>query len=372
MDFIETLLPSLRVWQFFCLSPFALTKKTRWPKFVRNFNFYCLIYITIESAVLLHGFIFTRYYLDWSEELVIVYGNLVTMTLARVLAILVVIESWNKRSIQIDFLKKVSKIDSILSYRLNICLRYDSYRRETSWKSILWLIAFVAMQIYFVVTMSKNEADKSLLHFWLAYMAPFFICSLRYHQMITYVRLVRYRFESINNFIQSVCFVEERRIPNRDLIKMMQNIIKTIPTSSEYGDNKMFSYKKLVEVRAAYQLLYEASEEINMLFRWTLPINIANDFQKGLTNIFFFITYALKWDWSMSDFRGIAGPLIWAMFNIGHIMILSSACQHACEEAELTPALLHNVDFSLNDQQLADLVCSRRVVSITDLFMFIL
>lgn len=356
MKFIETILPSLRVWQLFCLSPFALTEKTRWPRIVRSFSIFCIVYIVVESAVLVHGFVFTHFYLDWRYPVVIVYGDLVTMTLARLLAISVVIESWKKRHTQIEFLEKISEVDSILAYRLSIDLRYDANRRETNWKSFVWLVAFCSMTIYFIASLLNNKTDPYFLRFWLLYMGPFFICTLHYHQMVTYVRLVRYRFEAINHFIQSVCFSDEQVITNRDLLKMMQNVVKTIPPKSEYNDSKVMLYKKLVEVRTAYQLLYEASENINTLFRWTLPINIANDFQKGLTNIFLFITFMLQWNGETSNWKKVTGPLIWAMYNIGHILILSSACQQACEEAEMTPALLHQIDFTLSDQQVADLV----------------
>lgn len=356
MQFIETILPTFRVWQLFCLSPFALTKKTRWPTVVRPFNVFCIAYLAIESAILVHGFIFTGYYLDWERPVVIVYGDLITMTLARALGIVAVIESWKKRSIQIGFLEKIAKVDVILTYRLNIDPRYDANRREILWKSMAWLMSFMALQVYVITSILIDDNDPMFFHFWLVYMMPFFICSLRYHQMTTYVRLVRFRFEAINDFIQNVCFLDENRVTlNRDLLTMMKSFVKTIPASSPFEDNKMGLYHQLIEVRNAYQMLYDASEDINTLFRWTLPINIANDFQKGLTNIFFFITLVLKWD-SGSNLNKIFGPLTWAVFNIGHIMILSSACQNACEEAELTPALLHQIDFSLSDQQLADLV----------------
>lgn len=366
MQFIETILPSLRVWQLFCLSPFALTEKTRWPKVVRNFNLLCVVYIVVESAVLVHGFVFTDFYLDWRYPVVTVYGDLVTMTLARLLAISVVIESWKRRPIQIEFLEKISKVDSILAYRLSIDMRYDANRRETNWKSIVWLLSFCSMQIFFIASLLSSNTDPLFVRFWLLYMGPFFICSLHYHQMVTYVRLVRYRFEAINNFIQSVCFSGEQGITNRDLLKMMQSVVKSNPTKSECNDSKIFLYKKLMEVRTAYQFLYEASENINTLFGWTLPINIANDFQKGLTNIFLFITFMLQWDETTSDWKKVSGPLVWAMYNVGHILILSSACQQACEEAEMTPALLHQVDFTLSEEQLADLVCFHASTSLTE------
>lgn len=174
--------------------------------------------------------------------------------------------------------------------------------------------------------------------------------------MVTYVRLVRHRFEAINEFIRKVCLLNERKEVNHDLLKIMRNVSSTLPVTSKSDDRKMNLYNKLIETRAAYQLLYGVSEDINVLFRWTLPINIANDFQKGLTNTYFFITMVLKWDSETSNRLQLPRPLLWAMYNIAHIMILSSACQHACEEARLTPALLHEIDFSLSDQQLAGLV----------------
>lgn len=352
MQFIETILPSLRVWQFFCLSPFALTKKARWPKIERYFDLFCIAYIVVESAVLVHGFVFTNYYLDWKHySVVLVYGDFVTMTLARVLAILIVIESWKKRCQQINFLEKISKADSILAYRLNINLRYEANRRESSRKSIMWLLSFVALQVIFLTLLISDPLSQRMLRFWLTYTVPFFICSLRYHQMVTYVRLLRLRFKAINNFIQSFCLLNQGQVINHDLLRIMQ------PAQSESEDRKRSLYKKLIEIRAVYQLLYEASENINGLFRWTLPINIANDFQKGLTNIFFFLTITLQWESGSLNTKQVPRPLVWAIYNIGQILILSNACQHACKEAEMIPALLHQIDFNVNDHQLAGLVC---------------
>lgn len=359
MKFIETILPSLRVWQFFCLSPFALDEKTRWPRIERIFNAYCIAYIVVESAVLVHGLVSPDYYLERSFTIVLVYGDLVTMTLARVLAILIVIESWKKRSMQIEFLEKISRADSILAYRLNIDLRYEENRREMTWKSAAWMLAFLVMQVIFLSLLFADSRSRRMLRFWLSYMTSFFICSMRYQQLVTYVRLLRFRFEAINRYIQSVCLLNQRRAINHDLLKIMQNVSKTLPTKIESDDRKTFLYKKIIEVRAAYQLLYEASEDVNVLFRWTLPINIANDFQKGLTNVFFFMTIILHWDSSeASNVMQLPRPLIWAIFNIGHILVLSSACQHAREVAEFTPALLHQIDFNVSDHQLADLVRS--------------
>lgn len=359
MKFLETILPSLRVWQFFCLSPFGLDEKTQRPKVKRIFNAYCIAYIAVESAVLVHGIVFPDYYLERAFTIVLVYGDFVTMTLARLLAILIVVESWVKRPMQIDFLERINKVDSILVYRLNIDLPYKANRRETSCKSIAWLLTFTAMQIVFLSLLIADPFSKRMLRFWLSYMMSFFICTLRYHQMVTYVRLLRYRFAALNDYIQSVCLLNERPNINQDLLMIMTSVGKSLPVKPDPDARKTFLYQKLIEVRTAYQSLFEASEEFNVLFRWTLPINIANDFQKGLTNIFFFLTISLQWDTSKSSNpMQLPRPLIWGAYNIGHILVLSSACQHAREVAELTPALLHQIDFNVKDHRLADLVGS--------------
>lgn len=362
MNFIETILPSLRVWQFFCLSPFALTEKTRWPKIERNFNMYCLIYIATECVVLLHGIIFPQYYLDLNAPPISKYGDFVTMTLTRVVAIFCVIESWQKRSLQIKFFGKINKIDSILAVRLNIDLRHEANRRETTWKSIIWLLSIISLHAIFLTVLLINPDPESqrLMHFWLGYMVPFTVSSLRYHQMVTFVRLVRHRSGAINNFLKQICSLDERAAMNNDLMNIMRSVDKTLSTKFEPDDCKMLLYNQLIEIRAAYQQLYDASQDINVLFRWTLPINIAIDFQKGLTNIYFVITLVLTSNSESSNAMTALLSMLWGIFNIGHILVLSSACQQTTEESQLIPGLLHNVDFNLSDLQSAGLVCVRR------------
>lgn len=365
MKFIETILPSLRVWQFFCLSPFALTEKTRWPKIDHNFNLYCLIYITIESVVFLHGIIFPRYYLNMDKDAppITKYGAFIAMTLARVVAILCVIESWKKRPLQIKFFGKINKIDSILAYRLNIDLRHEANRRETTWKSIIWLLSIISLHAIFltVLFINSDPLSEEWMGFWLGYMVPFSISSLRYHQMVTYVRLVRHRAEAINNFLKELCSLDERAAINNDLMNIMRSVDKTLSANFEPDDSKMLLYNKLIEIREAYQQLYDASQDINVLFRWTLPINIAIDFQKGLTNIYYVIVLMLTWNSKESNAMTALVPMLWGIFNIGHILVLSSACQQTTEEAKLIPGFLHNVDFNLSDLQSAGLVCVRRI-----------
>lgn len=329
MQFAVTLLPIFRVWQLFCLSPFGLTKKGLKVSRENTHRSIVIVCLIIHTIILIHGLVYSSYFIGWttSKSTVLNYSNLISLTSTRSLTILIIIESFVKRSTQIHFLEKISKIDSILTYKLNINIKFDAYRQSNLIWSTIWLLFFM-IDVVAVFVFVYLYTDEYFLRLWAAIAIPFFICSLRYHQMVTYVMLIRNRYMIINEVIRDIHKTNNTKMNNRD-ISLTANIFVKKAQSTANVD-QFIIFKKLNDLREVYQLLYESTEYINDIFRWSLPINIAIGFHEALVNTYFVFVCLISP--KIDLWRQIAAGILTASYHFMEIIALSDTCHYSSEE----------------------------------------
>lgn len=355
MQFLSTFLKSIRVWQVFGMMPFAFSEKSLRPEKSSVYSIMSAVWTVFHVIIFVHGLIYTGYYVDWDQKKWAI-NDFLTLNMVRFIAILVVIESWMKRTLQTEFFDKIAKVDSILSYKLNIDINYELNQREMTFKLFAWISMIVALQVISATIFYFIGFDKFTVLLW-AHLLPFAICSLRYQQMIVYARLLGIRFILINAFIRKNFLFDDYRGRNSDFMKTMKNLTKVKMFSTD--EEIIVACKKLMELRLAYQQLLGTSETITEMFGWTLPLNLANDFQKALINTYLMISLALRVGRVNASLEFMIAIFLWLLVNMTHIVTISHSCQRTCEEAQLTPALLHDIKFDEEKQEIADLVCGR-------------
>lgn len=121
MQFIKTLFPAFFIWQFFSLRPFTLIRISLRPM-MNNINaFVSVISFITQTAFLLYGLLNFEYYVAFEGRTFIMSASdMLSMTLVRFTSVSIVLESWLKRSHQIEFLRKIDRIDDILNTNLLI------------------------------------------------------------------------------------------------------------------------------------------------------------------------------------------------------------------------------------------------------------
>lgn len=261
MHFSKSLYPSFFIWQIFSLSPFALTQKKFSQRRVHR-ALSCTL-ILIQIIVFIHGLIVTDYYVNPSLPLVTKYTVVSLISLLRLTAIVVTVESWLKRSMQIEFLNKIEQIDEIFAKKFDIDLKHQSHRQ---WNFIVLLIQ---LSLYIFSTVAIPFIDVHMLFILHSIiLVPSFMNGMCYNQAVLYGKLIVDRCQALNNFVERLHLYESGELPH----------IETSVIS-----------KLVDQVQKSHQKFIELSEIYFELFQWSMLFNIANDFQIALVSSFWFI-----------------------------------------------------------------------------------
>lgn len=329
MQFIKTLLPLFFVWQVFSMSPFALTRVSLRPKINQIHNVLAIFSISIQIIVFIHGNISYDYFIDPSNKLVYIILDLVTMIMVRVLAIIIVFESRVKRSAQIKFLKKIDEVDRVLNKRLRIDLEYKKQCRKSLALSFAGICFYVILELILLMRLEISDERGPFIIFWFFYAVPQLICSMRYHQTILYIYLVDHRYRLINAFIKNINYSPPSDIPIANNIPPVEIFSREI-----FRPNQVRNLKKLIiidelkQLRYAQRFLFQATKLIRDQFYWSSLFNIANDFQLALTSLYYII-----WTfWTGGPISFIAPIIVWAAYNIVHIVSFTIACESVVQE----------------------------------------
>lgn len=326
MNFFQSISILQKVCQLVGLSPFSLEKHEFELNSVRK----VIVLITILAqltqficSVVFNGLIVQ---LDFAKSVRLV--DCTQLFLIQLTALAIFIESYTKRFIQIDFLQKISTIDFVLEYKIGIKMNYIKERRRTSQRLIRWILIDFSVLISIAV-LSYHLYDY-VHRWWTIFWISFFICSMRYFQITSYVYLIRRRYEQINVFVDELLFSEQRGTPsNLDLAIITEYLQKdeTRRTWNKYMSRG--AYEKLIDLRRVYRLMSSASENINQMFQWSIPFNISNDFFHILIESYWILRIIIEQTKSPVY---VVAPILLAIMNLNHILSFSYHCHRASEE----------------------------------------
>lgn len=329
MDFFGSLTVAFHILQLVCLSPFSLKDhqmKSTSKNIHRNFSF---AVIFIQCLVIVLSLVFKKYFVMETLPQTTRTLDTITMSLIQLTALVVFWESYKMRFIQMDFLGKINSIDFILEYKVGIRPNYMKRKNTNIIRLVRWIfLDFLIFIIDFVMMYTTYEIAH---RWWLIIFPSFFICSLRYYQITTYVDIIHHRYFQINKFINTLQVKNERikdENLNIDFTKTLKNVRSIF---QKYKTGRI--YEKLADLRRVCRLLSSANYSINEMFQWSIPIIIVNDFLHILVNSYWVLTIFLQ---NKGPLYHLLPPLLWTFLNFNHLISLSAVCHHATEEVKLT------------------------------------
>lgn len=293
------------------------------------------ISIVIQSIVFVYGlYDFDHYTISVDRSIVVYVADILSMAFIRSIAIIIVIESWLKRSLHIEFLTRIDQIDTITRNKLWIDLRYNLQQRKFFRKLFIWIGAQLSLELAVVVMASLVQLNV-LQIYWLLYTVPLFMCLMRYQQFISYVELLHDRFKVLNQYIESLTMTE---IPNHSDPEIPTNSNDDRHQNISQSQTRNFSrirqveafviHNKLIHLQRTHRLLIEANVMLCHLFNWSMLLNMGNDFFNVLINLYWVIINFVRNDSKLE----LIGIFAWGMFNITMLVTVSKACHWASYE----------------------------------------
>lgn len=313
MKFVETFFPAFFIWQFFSLSPFALTQSSMQPKLSRLHSYISRCSIGIQCVVFVYGFWDYEHYTSFVDRSTVIFiADIVSMAFIRITSITIVTESWLKRSHQIDFSTMIDQIDQIMRTNLMIDLQHQSQKKQNFRNLLGWIGALLCLELSMVVLTCLMQ-NTVLQIYWAFYTLPLFLCMMRYQQFISYVNMLHIRFGALNECIEQLKLTEISLFKNANNVEDMKTFL---------------ILNQLKHFQRVYRLLIESNRMLCKLFEWSMLLNVGNDSFNLLVNMYWLILNFVQNNSKLE----LIGVSAWATFNAVMLSSLANACHSVCDQ----------------------------------------
>lgn len=292
-----------------------------------NNKYYSYILIVAEILPLVFCWICTDFYIDWSIPSINNYIDVSILTSARIVTIIIRIESLVKRNAQIQFFQKLQEVDEIFSKILGFRENHRGLRNQLIFDGIFWALELIIMFASFIVYTLVDEVYKDLV-LCVMYILPFALSNIRYFQFVTFVRLLRVRIEIIQRcFERNIC-LESSKIASANQWNVY-NVLEKYEMATEQLE-KSLVHQEIILLRKCYYILWESSILINKIFHWTMPFAIGLDFCILVANLYWLFLWFVSA--KVSTTAAFNAAVVWSIVNIRHIIIITNICHRTSEQ----------------------------------------
>lgn len=321
---IETLFPAFFIWQTLSMSQFTLKRKSYIPKYHKIHNIIASISLLIQFSVFVYGFYNIELYAELKLPIILIAVGVGGLQLYRTLSMVIVIESWIKRSEEMDFLNKIAEIDEIMTKQLQIDMEYRKKNGGNIKILMIRIVLFTFVNISFLTATSSVVSLKKLRIYWVFLAIPQLIHFIRYHQIVSYMYLIRDRYRLLNKYILKINKSENEIIDGPMIITDYSNISHRVKQNFRMN----FLKRKLLQIQRINRLLIDARRLNHGLFNWSMIFILATEFHTLLGASYFTIFLLIKNGFTGRTIPGMMRIFLYA-FNL---FIVARACHSANEE----------------------------------------
>lgn len=315
--FVSLLSPIIRVCQYSGLSPLDLDRGTAFS--TKNRHSYAIImaiWLAIEIGHFVNGLALQRLYSDWERSKILSCINLVTPLFIRLHVIVVLIESFQQRSAQVEFLDKITEIERYLTMHFHV--QIDDVRLQREFRNLLifWLFRIGAL-----IMCACMVSTWGTMYYVFLYIVPLYTSTLLYVQFLAYIGTIRYCVDVLN-------------------VEIGQFSMSDVPPGSVLGGDVLQTFvvsfdkiSRLTKLREAYQMIWHASALINQCVRWSLPLGVNNEFITLINALYWIVSLCL--DPLLGSPRRMQINVIWSLINLSHLFQLSDTCERLAAEVSV-------------------------------------
>lgn len=306
--FVRLLSPIIRVCQWSGLSPLDLDRGTAFStKSIHSFTILMAFWLTIEIGHFLHGFIRQDIYVDWKGSKILSYIDIITPWFIRLHAIVLLIESFSKRTDQVELLDKMAEIETVFVTKFQMKIDAPKLQRTFRNHLVFWLLRLAA-----IIGCTFLTRTWGRVYYLFLYIVPFYTSTLMYAQFLAYIDTIHYCIEML---IDEVGQFSMSHVPQSAALKNAEK--RTFVFTFE-------KIERLRDLRQVFQLVWQASMLVNHYVRWSLPIGINNEFITLINDLYWIFLLLLN---PMNfSIRQILICSIWAVINLSCIYQTSNTC----------------------------------------------
>lgn len=355
MNTIEALLPVTRVFQLFALSStqFCSFKCTSFQRVMRH---YPLLLVAIRLSIFCY--ITTKYQLSPSEDKMHTLIDIFAISIAHFLEIIILIEAFAKACQEEMFMENFREIDSILVQHFGINLKLKGLKKSLFKRFFIWICINGIDASYRLQKRYNTRYFGQEVIWTLAY----FTASLTYFQVAVWADLIRYRLRIVTCLIYELGCDCNENVDHKRLhgLKVSEserriNCLDRIENANE--GNSLIDEAHILDQLGIlcnlYIRLWTQTNLLNQRFKFSIVLNIGNDFVYLVAQIYFIYICLRKFatsDWLTTD-------ISLGIVNIFHLSMLSKAGQNMANEAVQVAYAIHRNKSIRTSAKLSSFVC---------------
>lgn len=280
----------------------------------------CRVAVICIIATLIYGVFFTVLEEDTLRAQILS----VLLDVPNMVCLFLFAESFVVRNDLKKFVEELVCIDDLMRQQLPISMKYDEEEARAR-KRFVWLrrfcVVFFVVQFFMCLNLQRKMNGSAqgvrlnLLWMTCRIQLPIVVLHLYFHRLITFVELVKHRYQLINE-----CVYNFHTFTDDDYFERSADVREYL--------NSDDAFEKLQNIRRVCQLLYSASNAINDLFKWSLLVCIFYSFV--CLFVIGYLTLVLG--------NGLDLFLMFANHFVAHIYsvaTLASVCQLTAQEVRM-------------------------------------
>lgn len=280
MDLLNAFSPPFIVWQLLSLCPFSYDRKSKRFRSSRcNKSVFVATVVILFAALAFEALDFDFGIVADNEYAVIEDSVMNYGVLVPFLAIVIVAETWIKRTKQIEYLKRIDQIDRILLINLRTRSNYGEYNSRQQKMFAFRMVLSICLAISRLAT-AVHFGDWDFSVSVLISLLPVHLAAMHYHRIDAFVDMINGRYETVNQVVESAIVAKkpDKMPTNRIVAELQRKVSKRTTRDKSISDYAQA--QQLDNIRKVYNLLLDANEMLRNLFNWSTFLCMMLDFQR--------------------------------------------------------------------------------------------
>lgn len=332
MSFFESLKPMIQLNQYTGLAPISFENGAKKWQTNRVLYIFSILSTTLLALIVTCHIVFNKSFINHSDGKIGVYLYVLMFALVCIHAFVLLSEVFLKRNKQIVLLESFMKLEKMLKQEAFVHLDYVHVKRSCYRNFIIFfvqlIILFIAILCLYIITKSTRG-----FYYLLSFIPPYFVCSLSYSQLMTYVSLLAQCVETINKYLDSMIKESGFHVREAFVDKRNAKSSKWKRAISLNASNKQ-STLNFVFLRRVYCLIWESSILINDLMYWSMPLGFANLFYVLVFNAYWFFL-AIFSNKVEHKFVTLLFSSLYLSINVLTILTITGTCNYTVEKVNL-------------------------------------
>lgn len=256
----------------------VIKNRHRFYSIVEYFWIICLL--IFEFYILIYSLILCYQYILHVHVTLYVGFDVFILTMMRTLVIIITVESFGKRNVQVNILNNLFEIDTIFMQNLNFNIDYSQSRRSIRNNFLKWCGVYIFTES-FLIGMNLYEGANGLQDFLLLFGNPLLKLTLSGSKYITFALLIKCRIDAMH----------ETMTPNS--FSMQTNSTQTFNHLQQFTIDQNIELHRMISLWQIFNKMHETIKLINYNFNWSISIHFSVEILSTCAILFHILDYIL-------------------------------------------------------------------------------